>query len=127
MERFLWICFGGACGTGARYLLSGLVLHRLGSGFPFGTLAVNVLGSFLIGVLMHVGLTMETIPPSLRLALGIGVLGGFTTFSTFSYETVRLLEEGAFLLALANVATSLLGGLAACFLGLVTARTLVGN
>lgn len=127
MERFLWICLGGACGTGARYLVSGAVLRWLGSGFPYGTLAVNLLGSFLLGALMHLGLTVEGMSPTLRLALTTGVMGGFTTYSTFSYETMRLLQENAYALALSNVAITVLTCLAACFLGVVAARTIVGS
>jgi CrcB protein len=127
MDRFLWICLGGALGTGARWLVSGWALRWLGSAFPWGTLAVNVLGSFLIGALMHVGLTMESMPPTLRLALTTGVLGGFTTFSAFSYETVRLLQEEAWLLAFANVSANVAACLLACFLGIVAARAILGG
>lgn len=126
MERLLWICAGGAVGTGARYLVSGWVLGWLGSSFPYGTLVVNVLGSFLLGVLMHVGLTLD-MSPTVRLALTTGLMGGFTTFSTFSYETVRLLEDGAFLLAGANVGITVATCLVACFLGLVVTRAMLGG
>ena len=95
ISRFLWICAGGAVGTGVRYLLSGWTLLLLGTAFPWGTLAVNVLGSFLVSALMHVALATKMIPPTLRLALTSGVLGGFTTYSTFNYETLEYLREGA--------------------------------
>jgi CrcB protein len=127
MDRFLWICLGGAFGTGARYLVSGWVLRWLGSGFPWGTLAVNVLGSFLVGALMHLGLNTASLPPTLRLALTTGVLGGFTTYSAFSYETVRLLQEEAWWLAFANIGGTLVTCLLACFLGIVAARSIVGG
>jgi fluoride exporter len=127
MERFLWICLGGALGTGARYLLSGGVLKLLGSSFPYGTLAVNLLGSFLLGGLMHVGLTSDAISPTLRIALATGALGGFTTYSTFSYETMRLLQEGAWLPAALNVALTVTLCLAACFVGFASGRWLVGG
>jgi fluoride exporter len=127
MERFLWICLGGAAGTGARYLISGWILRWLGSGFPYGTLAVNVLGSFLLGGLMQVGLTVEGLSPTLRLALTTGAMGGFTTYSTFSYETMRLLQENAWALALGNIAITVASCLAACFLGLFAARAIVGS
>ena len=84
MARLLWICLGGAVGTGARYLLSGWLLRWLGPAFPYGTLAVNVLGSFLMGVLMHLALSTGSFSPTLRLTLTTGVLGGFTTYSTFN-------------------------------------------
>ncbi|HET9209989.1 MAG TPA: CrcB family protein, partial [Thermoanaerobaculia bacterium] len=88
MARFLWICLGGAAGTGARYLLSGWLLRAAGPGFPWGTLAVNVIGSFLLGLILQVSLTTTLISPTLRLALTTGVMGGFTTYSTFNYETL---------------------------------------
>ncbi len=80
MTRFFWICVGGAIGTGARYLLSGWVLARLGTSFPYGTLAVNVIGSFLLGALMHLSLATAAVSPTLRAVLAIGVMGGFTTW-----------------------------------------------
>jgi CrcB protein len=124
--RFFWICMGGAVGTGARYLLSGWTLKALGASFPYGTLAVNVVGSFLIGSLMYAGVEARMMPPTLRLALATGVLGGFTTYSAFSYETVKYLQEGAWGLALLNVVATVFGCLAACVLGWVGARSLLG-
>jgi len=126
MERFLWICLGGAIGTGARYLISGWLLALLGPAFPYGTLAVNVLGSFGLGGVMHIGLTTEWMNPTVRLALTVGVAGGFTTFSTFSYETTRLLNDGAWSIALINVVVTLVVCLAATILGLNVARWVVG-
>jgi CrcB protein len=122
MNRLLWICLGGAVGTGARYVVSGWALRLLGSSFPYGTLTVNLAGSFLIGVLMQVGLTTRTIPPTLRLALTTGVLGGFTTYSSFNYETVRYLQDGAWLYGFLNIAATVLGCLAAGFAGLAAGR-----
>lgn len=126
MERLLWICFGGALGTGARYLVSGWVLTLLGPGFPYGTLAVNVLGSFFLGGVMHVGLATEWMNPTVRLALSVGLAGGFTTFSTFSYETMHLLQDGAWSAALLNAVATMVACLAATFLGLAAARWAVG-
>lgn len=127
MGRFLWICVGGAFGTGARYLLSGWALIALGSAFPWGTLAVNVLGSFLISAIMHLALTTDWIAPTVRIALSTGVLGGFTTYSSFNYETLGYLRDGAWGLALANVFATLLLCLAAGIAGLALARGLVGG
>lgn len=127
MEALLWVTAGGALGSAARYLLSGWVLQWLGPSFAWGTLAVNLLGCFLIGVLMHVGLTTEAFSPAVRLGLTTGVLGGFTTFSTFSFETLRYWQEGALWLAGWNVAVSVCGCLVACFLGLVAGRALAGG
>ncbi len=125
--RLFWICLGGAAGTGARYLLSGWTLNKFGPAFPFGTLAVNVLGSFLLAVLMYVGVEADLMSPTLRLALTTGVLGGFTTYSTFSYETMRYLQEGVWGLAILNVFISVFGCLAACVLGWAGARLLMGS
>ncbi len=127
MERFLFICLGGAVGTGARYLVSGWAAQWLGTGFPYGTLAVNLIGSLLLGALMHVGLTTEWLSPPMRLAVTTGVMGGFTTYSTFSYETMRLLQEGAWLLAGANIAITIVACLAASFAGFALARAWVGG
>jgi fluoride exporter len=124
MARFFWICLGGAIGTGARYLLSGWLLRVAGPGFPWGTLAVNILGSFLLGVLMQVSLTTELIPPTLRLALATGVLGGFTTYSTFNYETLRLLQQDAWLTGAVYLATTVAACLLAGVLGLASGRLL---
>lgn len=127
MAQFLWICLGGAVGTGARYLVALFALRLLGPAFPWGTLLVNVVGSFLLGALMHLGLTSEWLSPGLRLTLTTGLMGGFTTYSTFNYETLGYLREGAFGLALLNVGATLLLCLVAGYLGLVAARAIVGG
>ena len=126
MERLFWICLGGALGTGARYLVSGWVLTLLGPSFPYGTLAVYVLGSFALGGVMHVGLATEWMNPTVRLAVGVGLTGGFTTFSTFSYETMHLLQDGAWILGLLNAIVNVAACLVATFLGLAIARLAVG-
>ena len=123
--RFLLVCLGGAFGAGARYAISGFALRLFGSSFPFGTLVVNVAGSFLLGLVMEVGLLSEALSPNLRIALAVGVLGGFTTFSTFSYETLALFRQGASGLGLLNVLVQLFGSLVAAFLGLAAAGFLV--
>ncbi len=127
MERFLWICLGGAAGTGARYLVTLWALRIAGPGFPWGTLAVNVVGSFLIGLIMQVALTTGLIPPLLRLGLTTGVMGGFTTYSTFNYETLLYLQRSEWLLAFANLAATVLICLAAGALGLVAGRFVVAG
>ena len=126
MSQFFWICLGGAVGTGARYLLSGWALATFGTVFPCGTLAVNVIGSFLVAVLMLVGTETTLMPATLRLALTTGVMGGFTTYSTFSYETLKYLQEGAWWIATVNVLVTVFGCLGACLLGVMCARWLVG-
>ncbi len=127
MARFLWICLGGALGTGARYLLSGWLAEAWGPGFPVGTLAVNVIGSFLLGLIMQVALTTELIPPTLRLFLSTGIMGGFTTYSTFNYETLRFFQSSAWGLGALNLAVTVLSCLGAGLLGLYAGRLLFGN
>ena len=127
MTRFLWICLGGAAGTGARYLLSGWALVALGTTFPWGTLVVNLLGSFLLGLIMQVGVATPLLSPTLRLALTTGVMGGFTTYSTFNYETIRYVQDGSWLLAFGNVAATLAGCLAAGFAGIWAGRWIFGG
>lgn len=124
MIRMLTLGIGGFLGAVGRYWLSGIVYRLLGSNFPYGTLFVNVLGCFLLG--LSASLTEERflVGPTMRAFLNIGLLGAFTTFSTFSYETVELLRIGNHLPAMANVAVSLLTGLAAVYIGMVVARLL---
>lgn len=127
MVRLLWIALGGAVGTAARYLLSGWIARSAGPGFPWGTFAVNTIGSFLLGLLMRATLGSPSFSPTLRLALSVGVLGGFTTYSTFNYETLRSIEEGAWGIAFANLGATLLGCLLAGWLGLAVGRWLVAG
>lgn len=127
MERLFWICFGGALGTGARYLVSLWALKRFGATFPYGTLAVNLLGSLLIGVIMHVSTSSEWMSSTLRLTLTVGVIGGFTTYSAFSYETMRLLQEEAWVSAGLNVTLTVTACLAVSFLGFAAGRWLSGG
>ncbi len=124
MARFLLICLGGAIGTGARYLLSGWLLRISGPGFPYGTLAVNVIGSFLLCLLMQIGLSTDA--STLRLVLATGVMGGFTTYSAFNYETLRFLQEDAWLLGFAYVGVMLVACLMAGYLGFVAGKLLGG-
>jgi len=126
MGRLALISLGGALGTAARYLLSVWLLRALGPAFPYGTLAVNVIGSFLLGVIMQAGLDTTLLSPTARVVLGTGVMGGFTTYSTFNYETLQYLQEGAWAMASLNVATTLLLCLAAGALGVSVARGLLG-
>ena len=126
MERFLWICLAGALGTGARYLIALWAAQRLGSAFPHGTLIVNLIGCFAIAGLMHAALTLGW-PATTRATVTIGFIGGLTTYSSFNYETMRLLEEGAPAKAALNLVLTLLGGFMAGWLGLVTAREILGR
>jgi CrcB protein len=124
MGRFFWICLGGAAGTGARYLVAVWAARWLGSAFPYGTLIVNVAGCFLIAAIMQLALSIG-LSPTLRSAVTIGFIGGLTTYSSFNYETTSLVQDGAAALAAVNVTATVVGGLAAGWLGMMVARQLV--
>ena len=123
MARFLLICLGGAVGTGARYLFSTAVTRAFGN-FPFGTLGVNVIGSFLASVIMVLVLEKSMLSPDMRLILVTGVLGGFTTYSSFNYETLHLAQSGAVTLAIVNVLVTLVTCMLAGIGGVWLARQL---
>jgi len=118
----LLVALGGALGSVARWAMAGWV-QRLSptSTFPWGTLAVNVLGSFAIGVLLTLALERELIAPGPRLFLVTGLLGGFTTFSAFTWESLELLRDAQWPAALAYVLGSIVAGLLAAFAGAVVA------
>ena len=124
MESYLLVFVGGGLGASARYWLSGAVYRFLPTDFPYGNLVVNILGSFLIGVLMASFEERFALNPSLRVFLAIGILGGFTTFSSFSYETMALLRDAEMLRATINVAISVLGCLLATYFGLLLGKIL---
>ena len=122
--QLLAIALGGALGAVLRFLLSTRVYAWLGRGFPYGTLAVNVLGSFLMGFLTIVLLERSMADPAWRAVILVGFLGAFTTFSTFSIETLMLLEEGEMLRAGLNVSISVIACLAAAWFGVIVGRQL---
>jgi CrcB protein len=124
--RHLIVFFAGGAGAVARYAIGGWVAQAAGAGFPWGTLVVNASGSFLISIVMYVAFATSAISPELRLGLTTGFLGGFTTYSTFNYETIALLREGTWLIATANVAATVVICLAAGAAGLAVARALAG-
>ena len=117
------IALGGALGTVARYWLGG-VAQRYSDAFPYGTLTINVTGSLILGFLARY-LTQTPASPELRAALTIGFCGGFTTFSTFSYEAARLMEDGSTSRAITYMAASVLLSLAAMFAGFAIARAVL--
>jgi CrcB protein len=127
MERLLpyvLVGLGGFAGANARYVIAKGVGSLVEGRFPLGTFLINVSGSFLLGLLGAV-IAQKALPNSdaLRLALGVGFLGAYTTFSTFEFETHALLEDGVWLTAMANMFLSLFVGLVAVRLGIVAART----
>jgi CrcB protein len=126
MQRFFWICFAGALGTGSRYLVNLWAGQRIGTSFPYGTLIVNVTGCFLIALVMHVALNVATFSPNLRFALTTGFMGGLTTYSSFNYETTRLLQDGSVRVALLNFGITVTLCFVAGLLGLALARRLIG-
>jgi CrcB protein len=127
MERLAWVCLGSAIGGGLRYLTQQAAAALLGLAFPYGTLFVNVSGSFLIGLIMHVGLSTDAVSPTTRLFLTTGILGGLTTYSAFNYETLGLLREGALLIASLNLVLTVVLCLVAGLLGLAAGRAWVGG
>ena len=126
MTRVALVALGGAIGSVARYGVGAVAAQVLGSAFPWGTLFVNLSGSFLIALVMHVALAGTAISLDLRVFLTTGIMGGFTTYSSFNYETLALVDQRAWGLAGLNVAATVLGCLVAGVLGLATGRALAG-
>ena len=122
--RALLIGVGGGIGSLARYWLAGAVQGLNGAMLPTGTLAVNIAGSFLIGLIMALSLERGLIGSDLRVFLSVGFCGGFTTMSAFSYETLALLRDGSFVTALSNATLSFFSCLVAVWLGDALARVL---
>ena len=124
MERLAWISFAGAAGTAVRYLIAIAMAQRFGSALPYGTLFVNIAGCFAIAALVPAGAALGW-SPTVRTAVTVGFLGGFTTYSSFNYETMRLWESDATGVAMLNVTLTVVGGLVAGWLGIVAARQFV--
>jgi CrcB protein len=124
MTELVVIGAGGALGAVGRYGLSLWIGRRLGEGFPYGTLIVNVLGCLALGALLSYVESAQGFSPRLRLFLATGVLGAFTTFSTFGYETVALARDGHWSSALTNVALNVVVGLAAVVAGIAAMNRL---
>ena len=125
MGRVLLVAVGGALGSVVRYLVATAALTWMGPAFPWGTLAVNLVGSFLIGFVQQLATEAFVIGEDTRLFLSTGVMGGLTTYSAFSYETVRLFETGAAWQAWLNVVVTTAACLTLCFLGLTAGRLLL--
>jgi len=123
MARFWWIVLAGGLGSGARYLVGLWAADRMPPGFPYGTLIVNAIGCFLIAGAMQLAAATSW-NPEWRIAITVGFLGGFTTYSTFNFETMHLFQSGATGVALVNVAATLASGFVAGWLGLLVGRQL---
>jgi CrcB protein len=119
---YLAISIGAVLGANARFLLGGWVADRLGAGFPYGTLLINVSGSFVIGIVLTLATERAILPSWVQPAVAIGFLGSYTTFSTFSYETLSLVGAGSTLAAGVNIAANVGGALVGVYLGTVVAR-----
>jgi CrcB protein len=122
VSQLLLVCAGGALGSGARYLVSTWMVRAFGAELPRGTFLVNVTGSFALALLLA---RAEALSPGARLFLGAGVLGGYTTYSSFNFETLALAERGDVALAAANVVVTVLACLAAGVAGLALGRLVV--
>lgn len=122
MRAAIGIMVAGAFGALARYGLDGFVSRRLSAAFPWGTFVVNITGAFLLGLVFTLLTDRLTVAPWVRSTVMIGFLGAYTTFSTFSLETFRMLEDGAYGGAIANGLGSLAVGLVAVYLGVVVGR-----
>jgi CrcB protein len=121
------VALGGAIGSVARYGVGALAAQLFGPAFPVGTLLVNLSGSFLIALVMHIALSGTAISLEVRIFLTTGIMGGFTTYSSFNYETLALLNQRAYGLAGLNMAATVVGCLLAGILGLAAGRALAGG
>ncbi len=120
--QLVYIGIFGALGCLSRYLVSGWTYSLVGRGLPYGTLAVNIVGSFLLGLVMEGSLRSTLLSAEMRMGITVGFMGGFTTFSTFSYETFRMLEEGSLWQAGANILLNVIICVVFAALGIALAR-----
>ncbi len=127
MNRYLLIALGAAFGANARYLVGVWAGNRLGADFPYGTLIVNIVGSFLLGFLLTLGTGRLQLSPEARLLLAVGFLGSFTTFSSYAVESMNLWRDASLGRGLLNVVGNNLAGLLAVILGAALARWLQGG
>ena len=127
VRMLLILAAAGALGTLSRYGLGGLTEKVNNTGFPYGTLLINLCGCFIIGLVMQVALSTNFFSPTARTAITIGFLGAFTTFSTFSYESVKLIENNEWIPVLLNVTLNAGGGITLTLLGTALGKTLTGG
>lgn len=124
MIKYVFIAVGGAVGALARFAVASYVGNRMGSRFPYGTMLINLSGSFLIGVVMTVIAERASINRNIVFLVPIGFIGAYTTFSTFEFETLRLVQDGQVLPAFTNITLSILIGFAMVWLGVFVGRML---
>jgi fluoride exporter len=117
LDRYIMVMLGGATGSLTRFVVGSAIMTRLGARFPVGTMFINISGSFLIGLLMTLLTERLLLNPNWRFLLVVGFLGGYTTFSSFEWETLALVREGGSWLALINLLGSVVFGFAAAWLG----------
>ena len=126
LTKYFAVAVGSAMGGMLRYYLGGSALARLAGAFPLATFVINITGSFIIGFFLTLVAGRISLSQPLRLAIAVGFVGAYTTFSTFEYETARLVEERYFMLALLNVVLSVVVGFVAVWGGIIAARKLQG-
>jgi len=126
MQRFLLVCLAGAIGTGLRYGVGLWAGRVIGTGFPYGTLIVNVVGCFLIALVYQLGISTTLISPTVRITLTTGFMGGLTTYSAFNNDTTLYLQQRAWAIALLNVLVTLGVCFGAGLLGFAMARRVAG-
>lgn len=124
--KYLVVALGSTLGGMLRYFIGSSLISRIAEPFPTATFVINISGSFIIGFFLTVVTGRIDVSPQLRLAVAVGFIGSYTTFSTFEYETIRLMEEGHILQAILNVLLSIVFGLCAVWGGIALARTIVG-
>lgn len=124
MVKLGWLFLAGGAGTLMRYVLTGVVFQALGARFPYGTLIVNLAGCFIIGFLFALAEAKLALSSDTRLYLMVGLMGAFTTFSTFILETFALMKDGEFFLSAVNVLGSVLAGLVVLYLGILLGEAL---
>jgi CrcB protein len=120
--KYLWVALGGALGSVARFAVGLWIYERMGTRFPYGTFVINISGCFIIGFALTVLDDRMGLPPQWRLAIPIGFVGAYTTFSTFEYETLRLAHNGQAAFAMLYIVLSVVLGYAAVWLGTLTGR-----
>jgi fluoride exporter len=124
MTKYLMVAIGGALGSVLRFWVGGFVSNRMGARFPYGTFIINVTASFLVGLILTLLAERTHWSPNWRYFIPIGFIGGYSTFSTFEYETFRSFQDGEILMAGLNIVLSVIVGFVSVWLGVITGRTI---